>query len=231
MPLRVEHLGQRADGAVPLLRAADELLVLRVPGGELDLELLEAEGFEDGLGEVDARGDLVFDLLRSAEDVGVVLRKAANAQQAVHGAAALVAIDIARARHSAAAGRGSSWRVLVDKDVARAVHRLQAVLRVVELHRRVHVFAVVLFVAGDLPELAAHDVRREDHVVAAPDALFAHPVFHRLADEAALGVPEDEARAGDLLDGEEVELLAEHAVVARLDLFEPLEVGVQIFVR
>ena len=48
---------------------------------------------------------------------------------------------------------------------------------------------------------------------------------------AALGVPEDEARAGDLLDAEEIELLAEHAVVARLDLFEVLEVGVEVLLR
>src|SRR6202012_4553871 len=58
-----------------------------------------------------------------------------------------------------------------------------------------------------------------------------HPVLHRLADEATLGVPEDEARARDLLDGEEVELLAEDAVIARLGLLELLEVGVQIFLR
>ena len=65
-------------------------------------------------------------------------------------------------------------------------------------------------------------------LVAAADAFLAHPVFHGLADEAALGMPEDEAGAGDLLDGEEVELLAEDAVVARLDLFELLEVGVEV---
>ena len=46
-------------------------------------------------GEVDAGYDLVFDLLRGAEDVGVVLGEAADAEQAVHGAGALVAIDVA----------------------------------------------------------------------------------------------------------------------------------------
>ena len=38
------------------------------------------------------RGDLVLDLLRSAEDVGVVLRDVADAQQAVQRAARLVAV-------------------------------------------------------------------------------------------------------------------------------------------
>ncbi len=87
---------------------------------------------------------------------------------------------------------------------------------------------VEALVAGDLPQLAAHDVRREDHIVAAADAFVAHPVFHRLADQAALGMPEDQARARDLLDGEQVELLAQHAMIARLDLFQPLEVRVEI---
>ena len=36
-----------------------------------------------------------FDLVAGAEDVGVVLREAAHAQQAVHGAGALVAVDVA----------------------------------------------------------------------------------------------------------------------------------------
>ena len=113
--------------------------------------------------------------------------------------------------------------------MAGAVHGLEAILGVIKFHGRVHVFGVVFLVARDLPELAAHDVRGEDHVVAATDALFAHPVFHGLADEAAFGMPEDEAGASDFLDGEQVELLAEDAVVAGLDLFELLEVGVEVF--
>ncbi len=69
----------------------------------------------------------------------------------------------------------------------------------------------------------------EDHTVTAADTFFAHPVFHLFADDAAFGMPEDEAGAGDFLDGEQVELFAEDAVVAGLDFFEVLEVGVEIF--
>jgi hypothetical protein len=154
--------------------------------------------------------------------------KAADAEQAVHGAAALVAVDVAQLGVALGQVAVAARRGLVDEDVAGAVHGLEAVLGVVELHGRVHVFGVVALVAGDLPELAAHDVRGEDHIVTAADTFFAHPVFHGLADEAALGVPEDEAGAGDFLDGEEVELLAEDAVVAGLDLFEFLEVGFEV---
>ena len=83
--------------------------VVRVPRGELDLELREAEGLEHGLGKVDAGGDFALDLRRHAEDVRVVLRKAAHAQQAVHGSGALVAIDVAELGVALRAGRDSSW--------------------------------------------------------------------------------------------------------------------------
>ena len=83
--------------------------------------------------------------------------------------------------------------------------------------------------AADLPEFAAHDVRRVDKLVAAAEALVAHPVFHDLADDGALGVPEDEACAGELLNAEEVELLAQDAMVAARGFFKAGEVGVQIF--
>src|SRR6185437_16994741 len=90
-------------------------------------------------------------------------------------------------------------RVPVDKDVAGAVHGLQPVLGVVQLHGRVHVLGIEAGVAADLPELAAHDVRRVDQFVTATYTFFAHPVFHDLADHGALGMPEDQAGAGNFL--------------------------------
>ena len=74
-------------------------------------------------------------------------------------------------------------------------------------------------------------MRREDQLIAAAQALVAHPVFHHLADDGALGMPEDEARAGQLLNAEQVELLAQHAMVAPGRFFQPGEVCVQILLR
>jgi hypothetical protein len=68
-----------------------------------------------------------------------------------------------------------------------------------------------------------------DERVAAAEVLFAHPVFHLFADDAALGMPEDQAGAGEFLDGKQVELFAEHAMVALLGFFDAGEVGVEIF--
>ena len=74
-------------------------------------------------------------------------------------------------------------------------------------------------------------MRRVDEQIAAAQALVAHPVFHDLADDGALGMPEDEAGAGELLNAEEVELLAEDAMVAARGFFKAREVRVEIFLR
>jgi hypothetical protein len=74
-------------------------------------------------------------------------------------------------------------------------------------------------------------VRGVDEQIAAAQALVAHPVFHDLADHGAFGMPEDEAGAGELLNAEEVELLADEAMVALGCFFKAREVGVHFFLR
>ena len=176
-------------------RAQETFLVLRIPGGKLGLEFVEAEIFQHFERELQAADDFVFDLIGSAEDVRVVLGKAAHAQQAVHHARALVAIDraeFAQAHRQVAIGL---QRIFVDQDVAGAIHGLEAIFGVVELHGVEHVLRVVALVARGVEQLAARHVRRADQRVAAAQVLFAHPVFHLFADDAALRMPEDQARA------------------------------------
>ena len=108
------------------------------------------------------------------------------------------------------------------------VHRLHAIFRIVQLHRGEHVLRVVAFVAAESSTAAARYVRRVHQRVAALEVLVAHPVFHLLADDAALGMPEDQPRPGQFLDGEQVELLAQHAMVALLRLFQLVQVLVQV---
>ncbi len=109
----------------------------------------------------------VFDLVGSAEDVRVVLGKAADAQQAVHHARALVAID--RAEFAQPHGQIAIrlQRIFIDQDVARAIHGLEAILGVVELHDVEKVLRVVALVARGEEQLAARHVRRADERVAA----------------------------------------------------------------
>ena len=87
---------------------------------------------------------------------------------------------------------------------------------------------VVAFVAAGLPQVHARHVRGVHQRVAALQVLVAHPVFHLLADEAALGMPEDQPRPRQLLDGEQVELLAQHAMVALLRLLDLVQILVEV---
>src|SRR5271157_1793513 len=81
----LQRLLQRALSQLPLIVAAGiGLAVVRVPGRELHLVLLEAVGAQHGQREVNAADHLVLDLFRRAEDMSVVLGEAADAQQPVH---------------------------------------------------------------------------------------------------------------------------------------------------
>src|ERR1039458_2914832 len=78
---------ERVFGQLPLLGRAIVLAAgAVVPGGKLGFILIEAVGVKRIDGELQTVDDLVFDLLGSAEDVRIVLRKSADAEQAVQDA-------------------------------------------------------------------------------------------------------------------------------------------------
>ena len=226
----VERLGQRRLGLRPALFRAEPLLRGVVAlDRQLEANLLEAEGLQHFDHEVEAVGDLLPDLLRRAEQVRVVNSEAAHAQQAVERPRQLGAID---RTHLGVALRQVAVRALlraVDADVERAVHRLDAELRLFELHRREHRVAVVLLVAADLPQFALGDVRRIDEGVAAAAQLLVKIILHRLADDRALRVPEDESSAVGVLNGEEVEFTPQTSVVAALGLLALFDPRVEFF--
>ena len=170
--------------------------------------------------EVEDPQDLGLDLLGRAEDVGVVLGEAAHAEQAVQGAAALVAVDGAELGPAQGQVAVGAHPGLVDLDVEGAVHRLDVVVLPVDVHRRVHAVLVEAEVARGLPEDLAADVRGVEDVVAAGPVALAPVLLDDGPDAGALGVPEDQAAAELLGGAEEVELGAEPAVVALLGLFE-----------
>ena len=119
----------------------------------------------------------------------------------------------------------------VDRDVKRAVHRLQLVLHVLDLDRRVHRVLVVLGVPAGLPEVELRDVGAVDEVVPPREVLVAPEVLDLLPDEPALGVPEHEPRPGVLRDREQVQLAPQLPVVAALRFLEPMEVLLQLLLR
>ena len=122
-----------------LIRAGVALAVFWIPGGELHFEFRKAKGVEHQLGKLNAAHNFIFNLRRGAEDVGVILGKAADPQQPMHGARTLIAIHIAQLRIANRQIPVALGRILVDKNVEGTVHRLHPVIGVVQLHRREHV--------------------------------------------------------------------------------------------
>src|SRR5579863_921674 len=122
-------------------------------------------------------------------------------------------------------------RVCVNQNVARTVHGLEAIFRIVELHGIEHVLRVVTFVARSLKQLPPRYVRRVDQRISTLDVLGAHPVFHLFADDSALGMPEDQPRPSQFLDGKQIELLSQYTVVALLGFFLFVQEVIEIFLR
>src|SRR5260370_9726047 len=108
----------------------------------------------------------------------------------MHDAGALVAVNSAELAQAYREIAIAVHTVAINQDVARAIHGLELILGVVQLHGLEHVVAVKIGVAGSLPEIAAHDVRRVDQVITTRQVLIAHPVLNDLADAAALGMEE-----------------------------------------
>ena len=156
----------------------------------------------------------------------VVLREGADAHEAVERARALVAVDEAELADAHRQLAVAVDVALVDEDAAGAVHRLNRERLAVYLGE-VHVLLVVVPVAGTQPERAVQDHRRLYLDVAALCVLLAPEGLERVEDDHALRMEEGEAGAFGM-DAEKVQLLAELAVVARLRLFEALEVSLEL---
>src|SRR6266478_5373748 len=219
-------------GAGPVFGLCGVLFRMRwIPIGVFDFKFFEAEMFHDGESKIDAGLDFGFDLRGHAEDMRVVLGEAADAQQAVEHAAALVTIDGAEFGKAHGQIAVAVELCFVNQNVAGAVHGLELVLGLFDFHRAEHAVLVKIRVAAGLPEVEAHDVRGINEVVAALEQFFAQPIFDDLANQAALGVTENQAGAGFFLNADKVELRAQLAVIAALGFLDAVKVRVQFFLR
>ncbi|CAM5594121.1 hypothetical protein STENM223S_02733 [Streptomyces tendae] len=225
--LLLGYLAQRLGGLLPRLVRADELL--RVLGGQLEVEVVQAVVAQQVQDEGERLVELLRHLLAGAVDVRVVLGEAAGAGQAVHDARLLVPVhgaELEQAQRQLTVGAAAR---VEDQVVHRAVHGLEVVVHaLVELHGRVHAVGVPVQVARGLEELPLRRVRGVDELVALLLVAAPRVVLHHPADDAALGVEDGEAGADLLRDGEQVQLAAELAVVALLGLGEELQVRLQL---
>ena len=195
-------------------------------GGKLNV-VLKAKLLVHGVDEVDHAHDLVGQLVGTHKQVGVVLVKAAHAEQAVQGAAQLVAVhqaNLAGANGQLAVGVRLGG---VHQHATRAVHGLNAVLFVVD-NGGVHVVLVVVPVARGLPQLLVHDERRGNLHVAGLVVDLAPVVQQRVLKDHAVGQEEREA-GGLVAHHKEVHLAADLAVVALLGFLQHVHVLVELF--
>ncbi len=183
---------QTADVAERLVRARAERQRRRQPEPGVRLPDLAHQAL-----------DLRRDLVGADEDVGVVGHEVADAGQAREDARELVAVEhavLGEPQRQVAVGPHAA---AIDERRLRAVHRLEAERLVLGLDEE-HVVAVVLPVAGLLPELLVDQRRGVDLVVAAPVLELAHGVAQRLVEPPALRVPEGGAGA-HVVEAEQVE--------------------------
>ena len=188
--------------------------------------VLEAEERVHVVNELGDALDLVLDLIRCHEDVRIVLREAADAEQTVQRAGQLVAVHDAELAH---AQRQITVRVrlgLIDQHAAGAVHRLERKRHIVD-DSGIHIVFIVIPVTAAVPEiLIEHDWGRDLDVAGLLVDLA--PVIDELVFEHhAVGQEEREARAL-VHEGEQAELLAELAVVALFGLLDAREVRVEL---
>ncbi len=142
--LALQRFDQALGGQVPHGVIPDGFLR---SGGEVDFVVVEIEGGEDALGEIKDAQDLITDLFRKTEHVGVVLGEAAHPHQAMHHAGALVAIHRSQLRPADRQLSIAAQFAGVGEHVERAVHRLELVFPLVHLHRAEHAFGVEVEVA------------------------------------------------------------------------------------
>ncbi len=213
---RLERGTQRRLGAIPERVVADTNLGAgREPDGRAQAERLVVA--ED---EFDEKANLVLDLVLGDEDVAIVLLELPHAREARERARHLVPVQHVE-RH--VAERQLAVRVLlreVEQIVRRAVHRLQreVVLLGLAVENEEHVLAILAPMSRDLPQpLVVHEGRPDlVKIVALPlaDEIGDRVVQHR----AALGPEHGAGR--ERVHHEQVELLAEHAMVALLRLLD-----------
>src|SRR4051794_34353874 len=108
------------------------------------------------------------------------------------------------------------------------VHRFDEIALAFQLHAAKQILAVVSEVARLLEQLLARHVGRVNRLVSTPPNLALDQIFQDLADDGALWVKERKARADQLVEREQVELLAQRAVIPLLGFLEPIEVFLEI---
>ena len=230
------RVAQFAFGLVPIGIAAKALF-----GPQCELyRIFEAEVLVDAVSKLTESAHFLDHLIFAAKDMRVVLRKLADAHDAVQRAMRFVAVATAifvKAQRQVAI----AFDALPEhKDVRRAVHRLQrhpvgifcdrrrAALTVRhDVGHSKHVFGIFAPMARGFPLADIHQLRRLDLAIAGAGDGAAHIILQRAPDDIAFGMPEDRSmRFG--LQMEQVHVLPQPPVVAFGGFLQPHQVRIEL---
>ena len=171
---------------------------------------------------VDEAVHLICHLVRSAEDVRVILREGTHASQTLRDTRQLVTMQPAEIRISDRQIAVRVQRLAIHDGVRRAVHRLDAILLLIDLEH-VHAVYVVVVMPRSLEQVGLEHLRRDDLVVTVAAVELPDILNERVVYECAFGQEERIGRR-DRIEEVEPHARTEAAMVSPLCLFTPLEV-------
>ncbi len=152
--------------------------------------------------QIQTTQDLVFDLVRPADDVGVVLGEAPHPHQPMQDTTSFVTVDCAQLRQTKGQFTVTARPGFVNHDVEGAIHGLDEVLLAIDIHGRVHVLPIEIQVPARLPQRCLADVRRVDDLIPSLIMLLSPKVLDDGANARCFGMPVDQACAALLVDAE-----------------------------
>src|SRR6185312_14067712 len=223
-----QRSAQRLLGAVPHLVSAYTKLGAR-PRRELR-RVAEAEHSVAIVDHLDQTLHLIGDLRFGEIDVRVVLLELTHARESRQRAGDLVAVQHVLRRVANGKLAIAVLPAPVEYVMRRAVHRLEreVVLARLVVEDEEHVLLVLAPVPRLLPQRLVIQQRRLHFVVAGHAQLAAHEVNEAVIDDRSAIGPERSARR-DGMELEQVQFLAQSAMVAPLRLLDSIQVGVQVF--
>ena len=211
------------------VRANVLLLVVRVTETNLGLEVIKLENFEHGLDDIHHAQELAFDLVGTAEDMGIVLSKRAYTGKSMQLTALLITINGTELSYT-------QWQVLVrawfagkNLTVMRTVHRLEHVLFI--LLGSVDGLEAVLTIMGVVSrghiKILGTNVGSDNLLITEALLYLAEHILQAQTQVGTLGEPHGKSLAHTVGEEEELHLLTNLAVVAFLGLFKHNEILIE----
>ena len=197
--LGLQRLFQRFGGLLPASLLAHGFVRA---GREIRRHIIKSKCLQHVQRKGDRGLDLILNLFRRAENVGIILGKATHPQQSMQNAALLIAIY--RTQLSPAQGELAIRTLvsLIDLYMEGAIHGLHEVIVPINIHGGVHILFIEIEMPGGLPQLCATNMRRIEQLVARAIMLATPEILNNSTNPSAARMPVHKPRTHILLDAE-----------------------------